>query len=101
MFIWLLTKRYVCIQGLYRGDVLRKILYHVTRKFYIILSSRLKFLDIGRRVFKKGVIVVVLEICLSEKALIKAECNLEAVGNGGKSALLNTKETAILFDLVN
>ena len=35
------------------------------------LSSGAKFLDIGRKVFEKGVTVVVLQICLSEKALIK------------------------------
>ena len=35
-------------------------------------------------------------ICLSEKALIEVECNLETVDNEGKSALLNTEETAFL-----
>ena len=41
------------------------------------LSSGAKFLDIGRTVFKKGVTVVVLEIYLSEKALIEVEFNLD------------------------
>ena len=53
------------------------------------LSSGTKFLDIGRTVLEKGVTMVALEICLSKKALV---CNLETVGNGGKSALLNTKD---------
>ena len=35
------------------------------------------------------------------KALIEVECNLETVCNGGKSALLNTKELAILYNFVN
>ena len=39
--------------------------------------------------------VVVLGICLSEKALMKVECNLETVGNGGKSVIPNPKETTI------
>ena len=65
------------------------------------VSSGPKILDIGRTVFEKGVTVVVLEICLSEKALIEVECNLETVENGRKSPLLNTKETAILNDFVN
>ena len=56
------------------------------------LSSGTKFLDIVRTVFEKGVTVVVLEISLLEKALIEVECNLEIVGNGGKSTLLNTKK---------
>ena len=59
-----------------------------------------KVFDIGRAVFEKGVTVVVLEIFLSEKAFIEVECNLETVDNGGKSALLNTKETAILYILL-
>ena len=46
-------------------------------------------------VLEKGVMVVVLGICLSEKALMKVECNLETVGNGGKSVIPNTKETTI------
>ena len=66
-----------------------------------VLSSGTKFLDIGRTVFEKGVIVVVLEICLSERASIEVECNLETVDNGGKSALLNTKDTIILYYLDN
>ena len=32
---------------------------------------------------------------------MEVECNIETVGNGGKSALLNIKETAILYDFVN
>ena len=55
----------------------------------------------GRTVFEKGITVVVLEICLSEKALVEVEFNLETVDNGGKSVLLNTKETTILHDLGN
>ena len=65
------------------------------------LSSGTKFLDIGRTVLEKGVTVVLLEICLSEKALMELECNLEKVGNGGKSASLNSKETAIIHDFIN
>ena len=65
------------------------------------LFSGTKFSDIGRTVFEKDVTIVVLEICLLEQALIEVDCNLETVGNGGKSALLNTKETAILHDFVN
>ena len=65
------------------------------------LTSGAKFLDIGRTVFKKSVTVAALEICLSEKALTEVECNLETVDNGEKSALLNTKETAILYNFVN
>lgn len=60
------------------------------------LSSGTKFSDIGRTVFEKDVTIVVLEICLLEKALIEVDCNLEAVGNGGKSALLNTKEILLI-----
>ena len=55
----------------------------------------------GRTVFENGITVVVLEICLSEKALVEVEFNLETVDNGGKSVLLNTKETTILHDLGN
>ena len=70
--------------------------------WYRGLSPRAKFLDVGRIVFEKGVTVVVLEICLSKKAQIEVECNLETVvDNRGKSALLNTKETAILCNFVN
>ena len=65
------------------------------------LSSGARFLDIGRTVLEKGVTVVLLEICLSEKAFIEVECNLETVYNGGKSALFNTKETAISCDFAN
>ena len=65
------------------------------------VCHRARFLDIGRTVFEKGITVVVLEICLSEKALIEVECNLETVYNGVKSSVLNTKETAILNDFVN
>ena len=62
------------------------------RNWQTSLSSGTKFLDIVRTVFEKGVTVVVLEISLLEKALIEVECNLEIVGNGGKSTLLNTKK---------
>ena len=55
----------------------------------------------GRTVFEKGITVVVLEICLSEKALVEVEFNLETVDNAGKSVLLDTKETTILHDLGN
>ena len=37
------------------------------------LSSGARFLDLGRTVSERGVTVVVLEICLSEKALIEVE----------------------------
>ena len=75
---------------------------HVLRSnWHNCLSSGAKFLDIGRTVFKKGVTVAALEICLSEKALTEVECNLGTADNGGKSALLNTKETAILYNFVN
>ena len=56
-----------------------------------------------KNTLRKSVTVVVLEIYLSEKALkalVQVDCNLETVVNGGKSALLNTKETIILYDLV-
>ena len=56
------------------------------------LFSGTTFLDIGRTVFENDATVFALEICLSQKALIEIECNLETVGNGGKLALLNTKE---------
>ena len=46
------------------------------------LSSGTKFLDKGRRVFEKGDTAVVLEICL---------------GNGGKSALLNTENSHFIW----
>ena len=62
------------------------------RNWQTSLSSGTKFLDIVRTVFEKGVTVVVLEISLLEKALIEVECNLEIVGNGGKSTLLNTQK---------
>ena len=42
-----------------------------------------------------------LKLCLSEKALIEVGCNLETVGNGGKSALVNTKQAVILYDFAN
>ena len=51
------------------------------------LSSGTKFLDVGKTVIEKGVTEDVLEMYLSEKALMKFECILEAVGNEGKSAL--------------
>ena len=54
------------------------------RNWHTGFSSGAKFLEIGRTVFKKGVPVVVLEMCLSEKALVEVECNLETVDNGGK-----------------
>ena len=60
-----------------------------------------KLLDIGKTVFKKGVTTFVWEICLSEKALIEVECNLEAEDSGGKSTLLNAKEPVILHNFVN
>ena len=37
------------------------------------LFSGIKFLEVGRAVSEKGVTVVVLEICVSEKALIEVE----------------------------
>ena len=46
------------------------------------LSSGTKFLDKGRRVFEKGDTAVVLEISL---------------GNGGKSALLNTENSHFIW----
>ena len=49
------------------------------RNWHTGFSSGAKFLEIGRTVFKKGVPVVVLEMCLSEKALVEVECNLETV----------------------
>ena len=64
------------------------------------IEAGTKFLDIGRIFFKKGVTIFVFELCLFGKGLIEVECNLETVGNEGKSALLNTKETAILHDFV-
>ena len=51
------------------------------------LSSGTKFLDVGKTVLEKSVAEVVLETSLSMKALIKNECMLEVVDNGGKSAL--------------
>ena len=70
---------------------------HVLRSnWHTGLSSGARFLDLGRTVSERGVTVVVLEICLSEKPLIEVECNLETVYHGGKSALLNTKETHFL-----
>ena len=65
------------------------------------LSSGVRFLETGRTVFETGLTVLVLEICLSEKEVIEVEGNLETVYNGGKSVLLNTKETAIFYDFVN
>ena len=75
-------------------------------KSYVAIGKQVypqeqSFRKLARTVFEKGVTVVVLEICLSEKALIEVECNLERVDNGGKSALLNIKETAMLYDFVN
>ena len=61
------------------------------------LSSGAKLLDIGKTVFEKGDTVVLVEICLIEKALMEVECNLETVDNG----LLNTNETVILYDFKN
>ena len=79
----------------------KKIRLVLRSNWHTGLSSGATLLDIGRTVFEKGVTVVLLEICLSEKALIEVESNLETVDNGGKSALLNTKETAILYNFVN
>ena len=45
------------------------------------LSSGAKFLDVGRKIFEKGITV--------------------ETDNGGKSALFNTKEIAILYNFVN
>ena len=64
------------------------------------LPTGTKFFDVGRAVFE-NITVVVLKICLSEKALIGVEFNLETVDNGGKSALLNTKQAAILYNFLN
>ena len=50
------------------------------------LSSGTKFLGVG-----KGVTVFVLEICLSEKALMEVECYLETAGNGRQ----------VFYDFVN
>lgn len=50
---------------------------------------------------KKYIIVAVLEICLSERALIKVKRDLEIEGNVRKSALLSTNATAILYNFVN
>ena len=61
------------------------------------LSSGKKLLDIEKTAFEKGDTVVLVEICLIEKALMEVECNLETVDNG----LLNTNETAILYDFKN
>ena len=61
------------------------------------LSLGTKLLDIEKTVFEKGDTVVLVEICLIEKALMEVECNLETVDNG----LLNTNETAILYDFKN
>ena len=61
------------------------------------LPSGTKLLDIGKTVFEKGDTVVLVEICLIEKALMEVECNLETVDNG----LLNTNETVILYDFKN
>ena len=79
----------------------KKIRLVLRSNWHTGLSSGATLLDIGRAVFEKGVTVVLLEIRLSEKALIEVESNLETVDNGGKSALLNTKETAILYNFVN
>ena len=75
-------------------DVLRS-------NWQIGLSSGARFLDVGKTVFEKGVTVVVLEICLSGKALIEVECNLETVYDGGESALTQMKQpfyTILLTD---
>ena len=49
------------------------------RNWHTRFSSGAKFLETGGTVFKKGVPVVVLEMCLSVKALGEVECNLETV----------------------
>ena len=55
------------------------------------LSSGTGLLHIRQTFLEQGITVAVLEICLSEKALMKFECNFENLGNGGKSALLILK----------
>ena len=57
-------------------------------------------LDIERTAFEKPVAVLVLEICLSEKALMKVQVDLEIEDSGGKTTLLNTKEAAILYNFI-
>ena len=54
-------------------------------------------LDIERTAFEKRVAVLVLEICLSEKALMEVQVDLEIEDSGGKTTLLNTKEAEILY----
>ena len=63
------------------------------------LSSGARFLDLGRTVSERGVTVVVLEICLSEKALIEVE--LRNSIQWRKVRLLNAKETAIFYNFFN
>ena len=53
----------------------------VTAKWKKGLSSGATFLYVGRTVSEKGVVLVVLEICFSNKALMKAERNLKIVAN--------------------
>ena len=57
-------------------------------------------LDIERTAFEKRVAVLVLEICLSEKALMEVQVDLEIEDSGGKTILLNTKEAEILYNFI-
>ena len=57
-------------------------------------------LDIERTAFEKRVAVLVLEICLSEKALMEVQVDLEIEDSGGKTTLLNTKEAEILCNFI-
>ena len=57
-------------------------------------------LDIERTAFEKRVTVLVLEICLSEKALMEVQVDLEIEDSGGKTTLLNTKEAEILYNFI-
>ena len=57
-------------------------------------------LDIERTAFEKRVAVLVLEICLSEKALMEVQVDLETEDSGGKTTLLNTKEAEILYNFI-
>ena len=57
-------------------------------------------LDIERTAFEKRVAVLVLEICLSEKALMEVQVDLEIEDSGGKTTLLNTKEAEILYNFI-
>ena len=57
-------------------------------------------LDIERTAFEKRVAVLVLEICLSEKALMEVQVDLEIEDSDGKTTLLNTKEAEILYNFI-